>query len=203
MGVLKNNSTYLASMTREQFMFYEMRVTASLLCEGLTEEEIVQRVIEENLFQYPTEKSCKRMAVGCIRRLSFLDEELVKTLATTSADEAHQICLYALMKQNRLVGEFMVNVIGEKFRTQDLHFTKLDLNEYFTSLQEQNDVVASWSEATVNKLKSVLVKMLVDNEYLDNNKSTELKPVWLYPVLENSIRASGEEVFLPAFNCFD
>ena len=107
------------------------------------------------------------------------------------------------MKQNRLVGEFMVNVIGEKFRTQDLHFTKLDLNEYFTSLQEQNDVVASWSEATVNKLKSVLVKMLVDNEYLDNNKSTELNPVWLYPALENSIRASGEEVFLPAFNCFD
>ena len=68
----KKESTYLASMTREQFMFYEMKITAQLLADGFTVNEIVERVINENLFQYPTEKSCKRMAVGCIRRLDFL-----------------------------------------------------------------------------------------------------------------------------------
>ena len=89
----KKESTYLASMTREQFMFYEMKITAQLLADGFTVNEIVERVINENLFQYPTEKSCKRMAVGCIRRLDFLSEELVKVLATASTDEARQICL--------------------------------------------------------------------------------------------------------------
>ena len=199
----KQESTYLASMTREQFMFYEMKITAQLLADGFTVDEIVKRVIDENLFQYPTEKSCKRMAVGCIRRLGFLSEELVKVLATASTDEARQICLYALMKQNRLVLEFMVNVIGEKYRTQNLHFTKLDINEFFASLQEQNDVVASWSEATIKKLKSVLIKLLVDNEYLENTKAEDLKPVWLYPALENSIREDCDEKVLSAFNCFD
>ena len=107
------------------------------------------------------------------------------------------------MKQNRLVLEFMVNVIGEKYRTQNLHFTKLDINEFFASLQEQNDVVASWSEATIKKLKSVLIKLLVDNEYLENTKAEDLKPVWLYPALENSIREDCDEKVLSAFNCFD
>lgn len=199
----KKESTYSASMTREQFMFYEMKITAQLLADGFTVDEIVEHVITENLFQYPTEKSCKRMAVGCIRRLGFLSEELIKVLANAATDEARQICLYALMKQNRLVLEFMVNVIGEKYRTQNLHFTKLDVNEFFASLQEQNDVIASWSEATIKKLKSVLVKLLVDNEYLENTKAEDLQPVWLYPVLENSIREQLDENVLPAFNCFD
>ena len=40
------------SITREQFLFYEMRTTARLMNGGLSDEEILKRIIEENLFQY-------------------------------------------------------------------------------------------------------------------------------------------------------
>ena len=52
-----NSSPYKGSgqITREQFAFYEMRTTARLMCEGLNDEEIKERIIEENLFQYPIE----------------------------------------------------------------------------------------------------------------------------------------------------
>lgn len=60
---------YKASITREQFMFYEMRTTAKLLMEGLTDKEAIQRIIAENLFQYPTEKQIRSQALACIKRL--------------------------------------------------------------------------------------------------------------------------------------
>ena len=123
-------------------------------------------------------------------------------IATQPSDVAKQICLYAMMKQYRLVWDFMITVIGEKYRLSDTTFGKIDLNSYFLRLQEQDDWVATWSDSTVTKLKQVIIKMLVENEYIDHIKFTKLNPVWLQPILENSIRENGDEIALSAFNCF-
>ena len=76
-------SPYNAAMTREQFLFYEMRTTAKLMNEGLDKNEVVERIVSENLFQYPTEKSVRKMALACIRRLeSMEDDTLIAAIAT-------------------------------------------------------------------------------------------------------------------------
>lgn len=200
---LQAASPYNAAITREQFLFYEMRTTAKLVYEGCNSEEVVARIISDNLFQYPTEKSVRRMALACLRRLKVLgDHSLIVAIATQPSDVAKQICLYAMMKQYRLLWDFMITVIGEKYRLSDTTFGKIDLNSYFLRLQEQDDWVATWSDSTISKLKQVIMKMLVENEYIDNIKATKLDPVWLHPILENAIRQNGDEMALPAFNCF-
>lgn len=202
-AALRAASPYNAAITREQFLFYEVRTTAKLLHEGCNSEEVVERIVSDNLFQYPTEKSVRKMALACLRRLDALeDNSLVEAIATQPSDVAKQICLYAMMKQYRLIWDFMITVIGEKYRLSDTTFGKIDLNSYFLRLQEQDDWVATWSDSTVTKLKQVIAKMLVENEYIDSIRATKLNPVWLHPVLENAIRENGDEIALPAFNCF-
>lgn len=199
------NSTYpyIASLTREPFLFYEMRTTAKLLTSGLSAEDTVAQIVTENLFQYPTEKSITRMAKACVKRLQVMkDADLIHAIATQPTEIAKQICLYALMKQSRLVWEFMLTVIGEKYRSKDSSFGRIDLNTYFIRLQEQDDTVASWSEGTITKLKQVLAKILVETEYLDDVRADHLNPVYLHPILENAIRSHGDLAVLPAFNCF-
>ena len=199
------NSTYpyIASLTREPFLFYEMRTTAKLLSSGLSDEDAVAQIAAENLFQYPTEKSITRMAKACVKRLQAMeDADLIHAIATQPTEIAKQICLYALMKQSRLVWEFMLTVIGEKYRSKDSSFGRIDLNTYFIRLQEQDDTVASWSEGTITKLKQVLAKILVETEYLDDIRADHLNPVYLHPILENAIRSHGDLAVLPAFNCF-
>ena len=129
------------------------------------------------------------------------DESLVQAIATQPSDVSKQICLYAMMRQYRLVWEFMLTVIGEKYEKLDTSFSKMDLNVFFMRLQEQDDWVATWSESTINKLRQVLTKTLVENEYLDNTDADHLNPVLINKVLENAIRADGQELALPAFNC--
>ena len=201
-SVLRNASPYNAAITREQFLFYEMRTTAKLVCNGLDRDAVVEKIVSENLFQYPTERSIRKMALACLRRLDALDSEtLVKALATRPGDEAKQICLYAMMRQYRLVWDFMLTVIGEKYRLLDTSFGKMDLNGFFMRLQEQDDWVAAWSDSTITKLKQVLQKMLVENGYLDSTEADHLNPVLISTLLENEIRADGQEIVLPAFNC--
>ena len=67
-AALREASPYNAAITREQFLFYEMRTTAKLVCEGLNKDEVTDRIVKENLFQYPTEKSVRKMASACLRR---------------------------------------------------------------------------------------------------------------------------------------
>ena len=106
------------------------------------------------------------------------------------------------MKYNRLVWEFMIQVIGEKYSSQDFGFSRKDLNAFFTRLQAQNDSVSAWSENTVNKIKSVIVRMLVETEYLDGIHATILNPILLCEELEEGIRANNDYEVLLAFNCF-
>lgn len=200
---MDNTCPYIASLTREPFLFYEMRTTAKLLSSGLSEEDIVAQITSGNLFQYPTEKSVARMAKACLKRLAAMDDmDLVRAIAEQPTDVAKQICLYAMMKQSRLIWEFMLTVIGEKYRLKDSSFGRIDLNTYFMRLQEQDDAVAAWSEGTITKLKQVIAKVLVENEYLDDVRSAHLNPVYLHPILENAIRNHGDLMVLPAFNCF-
>lgn len=191
-------------ITREQFLFYEMRTTAQLLSSGLSEKEVEDRIVDENLFQYPTEKTIRQMAKTCLTRLRAMDDaSLIEAVASQPSETAKQICLYAMMKQYKLVRDFMITVIGEKFRLQDFSFGRIDINVFFFRLQEQDDYVAGWSEKTVQRISQILVKILIENEYLDNKKSDYLNPVWLNPLLENAIKANNDDRALIAFNYFE
>lgn len=196
--------SYIASLTREPFLFFEMRVTARLMIEGLADDEIVDQICKDNLFQYPTEKSIRKMAGACVKRLKNMeDDSLISAIATQPNDVAKQICLYALMKQSRLVWEFMITVIGEKYRLRNTSFGKIDLNTFFMRLQEQDDTVAGWSDTTITKLKQIIARILVETDYLDDIRSNNLNPVWLNPILENAIKSNNDDIILPAFNYFN
>ena len=199
---LRDASPYNAAITREQFLFYEIRTTAKLVCEGISNDEVADRIVQENLFQYRTEKSVRKMALACIRRLECLeDQSLVRALATQPSDISKQICLYAMMRQYRLVWDFMITVIGAKYETYDMSFSRADLNAFMMRLQEQDDWVASWSDETIKKIKQVLATVLVENEYLDSSSADHLNPVLIQPILEDAIRNSGDIQALKAFNC--
>ena len=145
-------SDYNGGLTREQFLFYEIRTVASLLTQGLSRKEILSTVLADNLFQFPTERMVSSILTTCFKRIDALDSEtLVSELANAPADVAKQINLYAMMKYNRIVWDFMTTVIAEKYRTQEFEFSKKDLNLFFFQLQEQNDAIASWSDSTISR----------------------------------------------------
>lgn len=196
-------TNYNGSLTREQFLFFEIRVVASLLTQGLSRDKILKKIREENLFQLPTERMISSLVRTCFKRIDALESEaLVYYIANASVDVAKQVNLYAMMKYNRVVWDFMTTVIAEKFRTQEFEFSKKDLNIFFFRLQEQNDTVASWSDTTVGKIKQVLTKSLVECGYLDSVKSECLNLVSIVPELEDELRAKNDTAALAAFNCF-
>lgn len=193
--------SYNGSLTAEQFLFYEIRIAAKFYLDGIAIEEAVAEIKRDNLFQYPTERQVSRLARACYKRLDALENnQLIHELAFAPTEIAKQINLYAMMRYNRLVWEFMIQVIGEKYRNQDFSFSRKDINAFFTRLQAQDDTVSAWSEKTIGKIKSVLIRVLIETGYLDNLRDTTLNPVLLCEELEEGIKANNDFDALPAFN---
>lgn len=182
-------------------MFRETRIVAQLMDEGLTDDAIYQKIMAENLFQLPTEKSMRSLIRPCVRRLRGLEDEVaVHMIAKESLSTARQLCLYALMRDSRLVADFLVTVIGEKYRRHDPNFSRADIRIFFLHLAEQNDQAAAWSEETVKKLSSVLMNILLQNGYLANPRAKELQPVILQASVRRVLERHHDEWMLPAFH---
>ncbi len=195
---------YCGSLTREQFMFQEMRIAARLKMDGLTDQMILERVYEENLFQYPTEREIRSKCRACLKRIKCISNIpfFMETLAYGTINEAKQAALVALMCYHLLIQDFMINVIGEKYRRMDMTLTRRDMNVFFERLSELDEEVASWSDQTIKKLKVVIRACLRETEYIHGTEET------LYPVLISyefitALKNAGYRSFLPAFNVFD
>lgn len=84
-----------------------------MISDGLSDHEVIEKIVADNLFQFPTEKSIRNLAGVCLNRLHAMnDDSLITAMATQPSDVSKQICLYAMMKQNRLVWDFMITVIS-------------------------------------------------------------------------------------------
>lgn len=204
------NWRYRGSITREQWLLTETRTIARLrLDEGLTTEQIVEKNLAHNYFQYPTEREIRSITLACCLRLDNLSEddalrrELTHAIAYGMPAQAAQTNLYALMRTYRIVWEFMVSVVGEKFLHLDARLAKHEIVAFLEGLRSQSETVAGWSNATLNKIRQVLAKCLVEAGYLSSPRSEELRPVLLDLDLEQAVRANGDAIALPAFSCVD
>lgn len=159
---------YSGSLTREQFMFQEMRIVARLRQEGSTDAEILQSVYDNNLFQYPTEREAKSKCRACLKRLDAIADmpNVIEILAFGALNEAKQAAMIALMSQSLLMQDFMITVIGDKYRRLDMSLTRRDMNGFFERIAEQHAEVAGWSEQTTKKIKTVIRACLRELEYI-------------------------------------
>ncbi len=189
---------YSAALTGEPFLFYESRQVARLKLSGRNRQQIREEIKSQNLFQYATEKSLAKRINAVQKRVDTLDKTLLRFLAEKPSATAKIINLYAIMNTNKLMLDFMIEVIGEKFEQNYLILEKRDLNEFFASKREQHENVARWSDETVAKLKRVLPRIIFEAGILADRNTGILQRLTLDKDVEEYFRDHGEIEFLKA-----
>lgn len=188
---------YSAALTGEPFLFYESRQVARLKLSGRNPQQIREEIKNQNLFQYANEKRLNIRITAVQKRIDTLDGPLLRFLAEKPAATAKIINLYAIMNTNKLMLDFMIEVIGEKFEQGNL-IEKRDLNEFFAAKREQQENVSRWSGETVAKLKRVLPRIIFEAGILVDRNTGILRRLTLDQDVEKYFRDHGEIEFLKA-----
>ena len=190
-----------AQITREQFLMREMRIACQLHLEGLADDEVIAKVKDENLIQYPTERMVGNIARMCVKRINAVDSErVVQIIATGAPEAAAQANLYAMMCTYPLVRDFMVNEVGRRYREYDYALGQMEMNAYMTRLQTEYDNIAEVSDGTIGKIKQVLRKGLIECGMLENARSDRLEPIFMDFDVRDAIADKGDLEALSAFN---
>lgn len=194
-----NKKGYSANLTGAWFLYYEIKQVLILMEEGLSKEEIKEKAITENIFQHKTLSSVKRVLPSILRRAESLGDGLRKLAIHDAIINGKLINLYAIIKDDLLFAEFMDEVIKEKYHTNNLFIENKDINMYFTYKAEQSEKVAGYTTATINKLRQVYFKILVEAGILKDIKSGELNRIYFDSILREELKKENGEWFINIF----
>ncbi|MFJ7848159.1 DUF1819 family protein [Peribacillus sp. NPDC097224] len=189
---------YSSVLTGAGYMLYEIKQISVLKKKGLLDKEIRQEVLEENVFQYEKMSSIKRALPYILKRVNVLDETLLQLITQESLEIAKIINLYAIMKSDRLFFEFMYEVIQEKLQKNDYLLEKKDVNSFFIVKAEQSDFIESWSESTIEKLKQVYKKILLETGMLKSLRTGELNRLIIDEQIKDHLRRIGDIQYISA-----
>ena len=154
---------YSAKLTAEPFLYNETKIIAEHILNGEDVNELRKRNIEENLIHYKKQKSIQRVNSPIFRRLAVLDEELLREFIYSDIDTSRYILLYAIMKTDKLVRDFVIEVYKDKLLMQKEYIEKFDIDNWYEDKCTISQNLRERSESTTNKLKQVIMKIMQDS----------------------------------------
>lgn len=190
---------YSAGLTSKLFWLQESKKTAEYILRGYNRSEIRKIAWEENIYQVKAEYRAYEVLNGTYRRVSALPEAVLQAFTTCDVETAKILNLIAILIDSRLFFEFFHEVYDEKIRLGEKEITDRDLNVFFSDKAVQSDVVASWTETAVRKLKQCFTRMMFEAGLLENStKPRNIRLIHIDYRTEDLLTANGLGEYLKA-----
>lgn len=191
-----SNNKYSSALTGSGFMMYEFKQLALLKLQGLTDQEIRQKVLDENIFQYNTTTGIERAFPYLLKRINTLDKTLLEMTVNEEVQIGKLINIYSIMKIDRLFYEFLFEVISEKLKSPENILEKKDINVFFNNKMDQSEFVDSLAESTVARLKSQFLTILSEVGILKNRRTGEMERIFIPHHLKQHLIDKGDHHFV-------
>lgn len=159
------------AITSENFYLTEIRSVARALAKGKCKiENMKEYLLEENLLDAETESNFKKKYFSISKRIKELPKELINLMAEEDSDVGRFLNLYAICSCERIILEFMDEVIKNKYIASDYYLFETDFKDYMIQKSEESDVVNSWSEAGKKKIKVKIKNFMLEGTFLRKEK---------------------------------
>ncbi|WP_022770176.1 DUF1819 family protein [Butyrivibrio sp. NC2007] len=153
---------YSSNIKDKGLLSRELKTAAELHAQGLSYDAIVEESIDNNVFQVNTERRRKELADCIVTRMKYLDDFTLNRIAEGTIFLANIISVYAIMKTNPLVYEFMNEVYREKSELMINRITDADINQFMDVKAQQVEMIAKWKDDNKDKVKGAIRNILVE-----------------------------------------
>ena len=190
---------YNAGLMAQSFWFVEFKKIVELYHNGQDFDEIKRQCIDENLFGAINPNRERRMCGYLLSRLRSMDERLVDIFVRADIATQKLINLITVMNTNRLFFEFVYEVYRNKLIVGESSIDLKDGNIFFAQKESQNEDLASWSESTKKKLRSLFLNILTEADlvrWIDDKKQKRcVNRVFINLELENYLKSTNRSMY--------
>lgn len=175
---------YSAKTTGENFLYNETKTLASYILDGENVEVLKRRNITDNLIMYKKEKAIARVNAPIFRRLAFLiEKDILKDFFYEDISTSKYILLYAVMKTDNLVKDFVFEVYKKKVLEDLKYIEKKDIDDWYQEKIMMSETLKRVTISTENKLKQVIMKILQDANLVTKEKN-------MFKIIKPSLKAT-------------
>lgn len=188
------------AITSENFYLAEIRsVARDLIQDWSRKENLKEFLLDENLLDADTESNFNKKFLTISKRINCLPKELIKLMSEEDSDIGRFLNLYAICSCERIIFEFMNEVIRNNYRVANYYLFETDFKEFMTQKSEENDTVNSWSEAGKKKVIVKIKNFLIEGNFLRKEEEHYriIKPIIPNYILD-SLESYGEIRILKA-----
>ncbi len=186
---------YNMSFTTGGLFRQEAEILADLYMESKDWDESKKKVLDDNLFQVTTRNALKRIVHEISHRLKLLGEKQLEILVDGSPHEKQHILWLAACKRFDFIREFAVEVLRERYLQQVKELCANDFDQFFRNKAEWHEELSSLTDATKDKLRHVVFKMMREAELI-NNKNEILPAVLSYRTVQAINSVNDEDVLV-------
>lgn len=189
---------YSAGAVKFSFWFMEFKVVVKLLAEGMTLDEIKEKNQKENIFGAPTTIRAGQIFSTVSARIKTLDVSFYSIFMESDLATQKLFALAGAMAHDTLFFDFVYEVVREKLIIGSNEFSDSDINIFFKNKQLQDEKVAKWTDATLNRLGKTYKTLLFEAGMTDKGTPRIiLKPI-LDPVMEHWLLDNDMELIAKA-----
>jgi hypothetical protein len=179
------NTPYSMSFTTGALLYPESLIVAGLYEELGDWTAVREKVVRDNRLQMRTRNASERICQEVISRLKLLASPELDLLTTGSHQEQNQLLWLAACKRYRFIHDFAVEVLREKFLRLDLELAPEEYDRFFHDKAEWHPEVARVAQATREKQRQVVFKMLREAGLL--TQENHIAPAMLTPALVQAV----------------
>lgn len=190
---------YLGDIIGGSIMLRESRLIAELLLLEPNTEQWSQKIENENILQKASIPSAKRFASTMKKRLAPMGRGFLKAVIDADDTLAMQLLLLGTMNDSPILADFMKTVLADAHRT---YKEKLERDSWVEFYEDHSRVIpelANFSESSIKKMGSNVIKILSDAGYLSNARNKILQKVYVQSETLEWARKIEKSDFAQAF----
>ena len=90
---------------------------------------------------------------------------------------------YYLCKEERIIYEYIANLVYEKYKDGFLGISSADTTEFILGLADKDENVSKWSERTINDVRSGMMGVLKEFGFIDSRKRSKFNKPFIPSII--------------------
>ena len=154
-------------------LFYqETKRINQLLLDGATQEEIMNKVVEQDFLQLSSLTQRKTVGNELAYRLTLIDKTMQEMIQQEDNQTSKTLVVYSIICADRLFQEFVREIYLDKLITLHSELSKKEVIRFFERKAQTNEIVGKWKEYTYDRLARSFLQVLNEAGWINEIKKS-------------------------------
>jgi len=199
--MVMNVKQYLGDLNGGGLLITESRTIAEIQLKKLPENDWKKLIVDENVLQKKSSQTALRFARVIRKRIEKMGESFSQALLVTPERAYIQLLMAAYMIQSPVVVDFMRETLAEARRTYKSDISNDAWLNFIDDRKQMIPELAFYSELTLKKMGSNVIKALVDTGYLKSTRQRQIQAVYLLPEVKELLIKINKQELIEIMEC--